>query len=428
MGLFDFKDAREAKKLVIPPFVPKKYLDSSKSHVEKITPLKLNDVTKKCIAILDTMPFERNKEGISHPTFVSPDSITPQKGDGGFCNIYIKPEIIINNALQITADSFFPNYHGYIYEIDLNNKKQLLLVGFSDDLELTTNELPLSLPFLIYIPPSPQDNAENHKKKHMKLYAKTPLDKIPYIYKDKSTYPYSWDWLYYQFLLNMYKLSFQLKKSKKPYVFVVPLIKDINTGMELLNDGNILEQCLLGIQKIYFDKTLKNWNYLLPDIQHVTFCAFSVGNSILNSFIDANRGKKFYQKKIKDFFILDPTFGTITNHSKIITTIISTMLNDKTKSIFLYAQDTYYINSLIEKIKNENKITHDLKKDKIFSNPNVKNIFFANLEAKLFTADIKKRTNADGFHNAFPILFVNDAASRSNLSFSPVNNKKQPKY
>jgi hypothetical protein len=100
----------------------------------------------------------------------------------------------------------------------------------------------------VYIPPSPQDTPAAHKRSFPKLYARTRDEDIPLFYKDSQNYPYAWDWLYFQLFLNMYRLSFQLKKAKRPYVFVVPLVKSFSEGIGFLNSAELLERCLLGVQ------------------------------------------------------------------------------------------------------------------------------------------------------------------------------------
>ena len=138
----------------------------------------------------------------------------------------------------------------------------------------------------------------------------------------------------------MYKLAYQLKRANKPYVFVVPLVKSFSDGIGFLNSGTILEKCLLGIQKFYLDEKLKEGNYSLGDLKHITFASFSIGDSILSNFILQNRENPFFRDKVKELIILDPPFGNPNNRSPIIDSIISIMRTDANKSVFLYTQDS----------------------------------------------------------------------------------------
>lgn len=69
---------------------------------------------------------------------------------------------------------------------------QLVLVGFSNDLSIENSP---EFPFLIYIPPNPQDTPAAHRKIYPHLYKKTPDRDVPAFYKSDANYPYAWDWL-----------------------------------------------------------------------------------------------------------------------------------------------------------------------------------------------------------------------------------------
>lgn len=403
--------------------------DSSKSYLGKIVPLSVKEVTSHCITLLKATPEAREKEGYFVPTSTLSNMLVPQTNEKIFLNWYVTERILNNsNILELTKPEtdIFTNYIGRIFEVEQNGVKQLLLVGVSNDLDFDL-DFTWSLPFLIYIPPSPQDTPRNHKIRHPKLYSKTKEKDIPLFYKDDSNYPYSWDWLYLQLFINMYRLSYQLKRANKPYIFVVPLVKNFSDGIGILNSGTILEKCLLGIQKFYLDEKLKEGNYFLGDLKHVTFASFSIGNSILSNFIIQNRENPFFRDKVKEFIILDPPFGNLNNRSPIIDSIISVMRTDVNKSVFLYTQDSYYILPLIKKFLISKGIPFDLSKNKIFADPKVKNVFFAFLEENLFKADIQDQLFKDA-HNTFPNLFINNAVSRSSLTFIDVNGKLRPKY
>lgn len=407
--------------------------NSSKSYPGNIVPMQVKEVTTNCIAQLKVMPLARANEGYLVPTDTLTNQLIPQTNESIFLNWYVTERILNNsNILELTRPStnIFTNYSGRIFEVEENGAKQLLLVGVSIDLDFDPDFTsgPLrSLPFLIYIPPSPQDTPSDHRKLRPDLYSKTKDDDIPMFYKDTSNYPYSWDWLYFQFFLNMYKISHQLKKANKPYVFVVPLVKNFGDGIGFLNSGTLLEKCLLGIQKFYLDEKLKDGNYTLGDLKHITFASFSIGDSILSNFILQNRENPFFRDKVKDLIVLDPPYGNPNNRSPIIDSIISIMRTDANKSVFLYTQDSYYIQLLIKNVLIPKGIPFDLSKNKIFSDPKVKNVFFAYLEAAIFKADIQDRV-IKSVHNTFPNLFINNAVSRSSLTFIDANGKLRPNY
>ncbi len=402
--------------------------DSSKSAIYKIVPLKVKEVTTACITALKATPIWRKDEGYFVQGDILPNLLIPQSDDTIFLKIFVSENILKDKKLEFVSisSSFFTNYNGRFFEVEQNGVKQLLMAGFSNDYALEMNQ-PHSFPFLVYIPPSPQDNPEAHKKLKPALYSKTALNNIPYFYKDASNYPYSWDWLYFQFYLNMYKLSYQLKKADKPYVFVVPLVKSFSDGLGFLNSAILLEQCLLGIEKFYLDERFKEDTYFLQDIKHVTFASFSIGNSILSNFILRNRETAFFRSRVKDFIVLDPPPGNPNNRSAIIDTIISVMKGDDAKSVFLYAEDAYYIQSLIQNFLVPKNISFNLGQEKIFSNPQFPNLFFAYMESTLFQNSVLDPKFND-VHNTFPNLFINNAVVRSGLKFRSFNGKQLPDF
>lgn len=396
--------------------------DSTKSHPSGIIPLKVKEVTATVIASLKTIPFARANEGYGVSQHIFPNKFIPQADDKIFLKLYVTHDLIKNGKLDITSTDLFPNYIGRVFEVEQNGVKQLVMVGLSNELDLDLSR-DKGLPFLIYIPPSPQDTPAAHKTLFPNLYTKSLLKDIPIFYKDDSTYPYSWDWLFFQFFSNMYKLSYQLKKAERPYVYIVPLVKSFSDGLGFLNSGTIMEQCLLGIQKFYLDEQFKENGYILGDLEYVTFASFSIGNSILSNIINQNRQNPFFRNKVKDFYILDPPFGNPKNRSPIINTIVSTMQADSSKSIFLYTQDAYYIQPLIQNFLTPKKISFDLRNQKIFSDPQVKGVFFAYLEPSLFLSHIQDPL-LKNVHNTFPNLFIQHAATRSRLRFLEFNGKK----
>ncbi|MCB0182662.1 MAG: hypothetical protein KDE31_00275 [Caldilineaceae bacterium] len=400
-------------------------IDNSRTHRDKVEPLPIKDVTAKCITMLKSVPFARANEGFK----VSPDLLAnrliPQANESIFLKLYVTEPILKDGKLDITSTDLFPNYVGRIFEVVYEDKRQLVLVGFSNDLNVVPQTL--ALPFLLYIPPSPQDNPRDHRKIYPHLYRKTADKDVPLFYQNDVGYPYAWDWLYFQCFSNMYRLSYQLKKSNKPYVFVVPLVRSFSDGIGLLNDGTLLERCLVGIQKLYFDEKMGVDNYILYDVRRIALASFSIGDSILSNFILRNRETSLFRDKIEHLIVLDPPFGNPKNRSPIIHTIISVMRASKNKSVFLYTQDAYYIQPLINTFLTPKGIAFDLSQQKIFSDPNLKNVFFAYLEPKLFKEGIQD-PQLKGVHNTFPNLFINNAIARNSLEFRMVDGRRQPMF
>jgi hypothetical protein len=397
-------------------------IDNSRTYHDKVEPLSIKDVTPECITQLKGVPFARAAEGKKVPDLLA-DKLIPQADESIFPKLYVTEPVLKDGKLDITKTDLFPNYAGRIFEVTNEDKKQLVLVGFSNDL-YAENASP-TLPFLIYIPPSPQDNPQAHRKIFPKLYAKTADKDVPIFFQNDAGYPYAWDWLFFQCFNNMYRLSYQLKKSNKPYVFVVPLVRSFSDGIGLLNDGALLERCLVGIQKLYFDEKMGANNYTLQDVRRIALASFSIGDTILSNFILRNREISLFRDKTEHLIVLDPPFGNPKNRSPIIDTIISVMRASKNKSVFLYTQDAFYIQPLINTFLTPKGIAFDLSKQKIFSDPNVKNVFFAHLEKKLFKEGIQD-PQLKSVHSTFPNLFINNALARNSLEFRTVDGRRQP--
>ena len=398
-------------------------IDNSRTYRDKVEPLPIRDVTAKCITQLKGVPSARAAEGFKVSPDLLADKLIPQADESFFLKLYVTEPILKDGKLDITSTDLFPNYAGRIFEATYEDKKQLVLVGFSNELDAETASP--TLPFLLYIPPSPQDNPHDHRKIYPHLYAKTADKDVPLFYQNDAGYPYAWDWLYFQCFSNMHRLSYQLKKSNKPYVFVVPLVRSFSDGIGLLNDGALLERCLVGIQKLYLDEKKGTDNYILEDVRRIALASFSIGDSILSNFILRNRETSLFRDKTEHLIVLDPPFGNPKNRSPIIDTIISVMRASKNKSVFLYTQDAYYIQPLINTFLTPKGIAFDLSKQKIFSDPNVKNVFFAYLEPKLFKEGIQD-PQLKGVHNTFPNLFINNALARNSLEFRTVDGRRQP--
>jgi hypothetical protein len=395
-----------------------------------IRPLAVKDVTAVCITKLKDTPGARTNEKFAVPADGLANVLVPQENESIFLKLYVTEGILSDGKLELTSTNLFPNYTGRIFEFEHEGVKQLALVGLSNDLDyktlanFTSPSTP-EFPFLVYIPPSPQDTPDQHKKLYPELYAKTAPADVPLFYKDLKGYPYSWDWLYFQFFANMHRISYQLKKANKPYVFVVPQVKSFSDGIGILNSAEMLERCLLGIQKFYLDQVFKPDEFGLADLKHVMLASFSIGDSILSRFIEENRQHRFFRDGIKDLVILDPPFGNPKNRSPIIDSIVSVMRADKRKSVFLYTQDAYYITPLINSFLTPKGIPFDLRKNKIFFDSRVENVFFAYLEPPLFRKDIQDPL-LKGVHNTFPNLFINNAVQRSALKFAAIDGKLSP--
>lgn len=399
--------------------------DNSRTLRDKVEPLPVLDVTAKCIAKLKDTPAARLAEGFKLPPGLLRDQLIPQADESIFLKLYITDAILKDGKLDITSADLFPNYTGRIFELSYENEKQLVLVGFSSELDIQGSSP--SLPFLLYIPPSPQDSPADHRKLYPDLYARTADKDVPIFYQNDPDYPYVWDWLYFQCFMNMYRLAYQLKKSNKPYVFVVPLVRSFGDGIGLLGNGALLERCLVGIQKLYFDEKLGAENYLLQDVRRIALASFSIGDSILSSFILRNRETSLFRDKTEHLIVLDPPFGNPKNRSPIMDTIISVMRASKNKSVFLYTQDAYYIQPLINHFLTSKGIAFDLSKQKIFASPDVKNVFFAYLEPKWFKEGIQD-PKLKSVHNTFPNLFINHALARNSLEFRSRDGKRQPVF
>ena len=103
------------------------------------------------------------------------------------------------------------------------------------------------------------------------------------------------------------------------------------------------------------------------------------------------------------------------------------MRADATKSLFLYIQDAYYIQPLIQFFLAPKNILIDQRKQKFFSAPKVKNVFFAYLEPPLFLSHIQDPL-LKSIHSTFPNLFIHHTVVKSALRFKEFNGRKVPDY
>ncbi len=388
-------------------------------------PLPIKDVTKECITKLKQTPYARAQEGYFVSGSLPNDLLIPQADESTFLKTYVSEQILKEGKLDLVSTDLFPNYVGRVFEIEDNGVRQLVLVGISND--LGANHVHPTCPFLVYVPPSPQDNPKDHRRLRPDLYARTADADIPVFYSNLTNYPYSWDWLFFQFHANLHRLSYQLKKAGAPYVFVVPQLKSFSDGLGLLASPALMERFLLGVQKFYFDEVLHDKPRELADLRHVTLAAFSVGNALLNDFLQRGRQHPFVRDAVRDLVLLDPPPGNPKNRPPVVDTVMSILRADRNKRVLLYAEDPYYVQRLVDGALGPKGVRVDLNQQKIFSDPKVASVFFAFLEAKLFTSGVQDPLLRNA-HNTFPNLFVNDAVRRSALTFRGAEGKLVPHY
>ncbi len=329
-----------------------------------------------------------------------------------------------HDRVGTALDAVFPNYQVKIFQID-KAKDQLLMVAVSNELEINpANKYPRSLPFLVYIHPSPQDTPAQHRARFPNLYAGVPDNEIPTFYKDLTDFPFAWDFLYFQFLLNAISFCAQLKKADKPFVLVVPMVKSFQTGIGMLNSAAFLERCLLGIQLAIFNDRVKVPGGALPEVEWVSFSAFSISCEILNRFILSNGTNSFASKKIREYIIFDPPPNKPSNRSTIVQNLAP--LVARGKHILLYGEDPWYFDPLLRLISQKG-IGFNLRAQQIFNDSSLPNLFLAFLPASDFGSDARALV-ADDPHNVFPALFMKDAAQRTGLRFVPEGSQKRPDY
>ena len=400
----------------------------SLSAISRTPALALSNVTNKCISALGAVPAPRASEGFSLPSWISTftDKIVPQAES----RIYVVDDILVptHGRVGTALDTVFPNYQVQIFQIEKTD--QLLLVAISNELEIDPiNKYPRSLPFLIYIPPSPQDTPSNHRKLFPALYGGVPDNKVPTFYKDLSGFPFSWDFLFFQFVMNIYAtgLPAQLKKADKPFVLVIPMVKSFQAGMGKLNTAATLEQCLLGIELAVFDARVHVTGGVgvLPEVEWMSFAAFSIGNEILNRFVRSNGTSRFASQKVREYILFDPPPNNPANRSTIVQTLLP-LVATLERHILLYCEDLWYFEPLLRLIA-QKRISFNLTVEKIFKNSSLPSVFLAFLPRSFFGTDVTALITDDP-HNAFAALFMKDAAQRTNLKFSAIGSQKFPDY
>lgn len=412
------------------------------SVLKKTPVLPLVDQTSKALDQLRLVPTARKNEGLELPAQITSRDVTkklvPQEGGAPlFDGVYVRDEILnaARTELAIFGDNLFPNYHGFVVQFDWAGKSQLLLVATSTELEIAAdNAFPRSLPFLLYIPPSPQDTRKDHRKKYPTLYRDTKDEDIPVNYEPRSEFPWGWDWLFFQALRNLYKFSYQLKSAEKPFVLVVPFVKSGSDGIGALENIKVLERCLLGVQKFVFDSIFpSNFNYFLPEIEWISIATFSQGNVTLHRFLsDQNRIEPLFKYKVRQFIIFDPPPRSPDPNSpeppEISPTLCSVLRSPAlvAKDVFVYAQDYYYLEPFENFIRSKG-VPINLRRDRIFSDVRAPNIFLAFLDKNMFPDKIRDFFFRDT-HNTIPNLFLRHAISMNKLSFGTFNLQKFPKY
>jgi hypothetical protein len=340
------------------------------------------------------------------------------------------------NQVDGAKETLFPNYQIKIFRID-SAPTQLILVAVSNELEIDPgNKYPRSLPFLINVHPSPQDTPADHRTRFPALYQGVPDNEIPVFFKDLSGFALSWDFLFFQFLSNVgagTALPYQLKKADTPFVLVIPMVKSFQTGIGILNSATMLEKCLLGIELAIFNDRIHVPDGVLPEVEWVSFAAFSIGNEILNRFVLSNASNAFAQSKVREYILFDPPPNNPKNRSTIVQNLVP-LFQKLGRHIMLYGEDPWYFDPLLRVIA-QKRISFNLTADKIFNDGALPFVFLAFLRDGDFSADAS--AVAKDVHNIFPRLFMKDAAKRTvdtggrfttGLGFAPIGTQKFPDY
>jgi hypothetical protein len=399
--------------------------------------LNLTDVTGRCITTLGGVPSARAAEAAVHAELIVPswvsalsDKIVPPEAD----RVYAIDDILIpsHDRVGTVLARLFPRYEVRIYQIN-DTPDQLLLVAVPNDLEIDpSNRYPRSLPFLIYLHPSPQDTPAKHRAAFPGLYpdrgpSRVADGDIPLFYKDQSGFPFVWDYIFFQFVMNIAGtgLPYQLKKADTPFVLVIPMIRSFQDGLGILGRAASLERCLLGIERVVFNDRVRVTDGVLPEVEWVSFAAFSISNDILNRFVLANGANDFARQKIREYLLFDPPPNNPNNRSTIVQNLIP-LVTTQGKRVALYGEDPWYFDPLVRIIASKG-ISFVLTTDKIFNNSALPTVFLAFLRGRDFGSDARALV-VDDPHNIFPGLFVKDAAQRTSLKFVAISGQKRPDY
>jgi len=381
----------------------------------------------------------RLSEGFVVPPWVSTyrDKIIPPDEE----RLYVVDDVLnpARDRVVTMLDKVPSSYVVKIFQIG-SPDGQLLLVAVPNDLLLDPhNKYPFSLPFLIHLHPTPQDTPSNHRRLFPSLYKGVPDNDIPTFFKDLSGFPFTWDFLFFQFLMNIMPvneassskptlvgLPAQLKKADQPFVLVIPMVKSFQTGIDKLNSATILEQCLLGIQLAVFSERITVPDGVLPEVEWVSFSAFSIGNEVLDRFVQSNiRDTSIFAQKIREYILFDPPPNNPSNRSNIVLHL-ARLLDKLSKHVMLYGEDPWYFGPLLGLISRR-RISFNLMVEKLFSESALPKIFLAFLPGSVFGTEVKTIV-ADDPHAVFPSLFMKDAIKRTWLQFTAVGAQKYPDY
>lgn len=379
-----------------------------------IQPIPVVDVTPKAVDILKSTPLARAMEGFSVPTTLLRQYLVPQATDRVFRKLYVRDELIDKTGrLSIASDEIFANYQARIFESSYGGSTQLVMAGFSNDLGLPP--ITHALPYLVYIPPSPQDTPKAHRRGNSPLYNDTPDADIPLYYGKSDGYPYTWDWLYFQFYNNVHRIAHQLKWASRPYVFVVPLVRSFSDGLGVLGSAEVLEGVLLGIQKWYLDSRLGTSRSPDSGLKHVVLASFSIGTAILSTFLERNRDSSFVRTAVSDLIVLDPASGNPNQPSRIMEIAFSLQRSGVKLRLLLYSQDLHYALQAAPVIAKAG-LTFNPGKQRLFVDPKLPDLVIAFLDPSVFGSNIIDPLHRD-VHNTFPNLFIADGVRRSSLRF-----------
>ncbi|SDC92312.1 Arylamine N-acetyltransferase [Geodermatophilus telluris] len=378
------------------------------------TPLPVVDVTPRVVDTLKAVPMARAQEGFSVSPTLLREYLVPQADDRVFRKLYVTEKLLEGNRLLIASVELFPNYQGRIFEVSVEGRTQLVMAGFSGDLGLPP--VSQTLPFLVYVPPSPQDTPAAHRAANRPLYDRTKDPDVPVYYGDATGYPYAWDWLAFQHHINAHRLAHQLKWAKSPYVFVVPLVRSFADGMGPLGAPEVLEGVLLGLQRWYLDRQPPPERLHEDRLRHVVLASFSISTTILAAFLDRHRNSPFVRDSVTDLVVLDPPPGNPRNRSPIVDVALSVLRGDRRKRLLLYSQDRYYVDKVTAAITRAG-LTFDPARQRLFADPRLPHVVVAYIDKALFGPAIIDPVLKD-VHNTFPNLFIADAARRATLHFS----------
>ncbi|MCB0910348.1 MAG: hypothetical protein KDB60_01870 [Propionibacteriaceae bacterium] len=383
----------------------------------------VTDVTPRVVDLLKGVPFARASERFTVPRTMPREFLVPQASDRVFKGRYVENPILDKSGRLAIArdDSLFPNYQARVFEVTIDGGHHLVMAGMSSHLAQPVFER--GLPFLVYVPPSPQDNPKGHRAANRPLYDHAADADVPVYYGDASGYPYAWDWLFFQFLLNAHRLAYQLARADRPYVFVVPMVRSFQAGLGALADADVLAGVLLGIQDWYLEKNAGKAPAHRARLAHVAIACFSISTTIVARFLEANRNSALLRDSVTDLIVLDPPPGNPSNRSPIVGLALR-MMSTHHWRLLLYAQDQYYINETLGTIR-KSGLSFNPRQERLFGNSRLPDLRVAYLARQQFQSDVIDPVLKD-VHNTFPNLFVADAVRWTTLKWSDVDGKRAP--